>query len=79
MKDFNPKKINKINIALIGIGALIGVIGALSEFFVLAFFGMAVIVGSAVFRLIFYRCPYCSKYLDRSSGDYCPYCGKKIN
>ena len=31
-----------------------------------------------LFSLLLGRCPHCGKYLDRSSGDFCPYCGKKV-
>lgn len=30
-------------------------------------------------HLIFYRCPHCGKFLDRSTGDYCPYCGQQMD
>lgn len=33
----------------------------------------------ALLHLIFYRCPFCHRYLHRSAGDYCPYCGENMN
>ena len=79
MKDLTPKKVNAIFILAILIGALIGFLGAYLEYTVLVFVGMAIMCMAVVLRVIFYRCPHCGKYLDRSTGQYCPYCGRDIN
>lgn len=79
MKKLPPKTINAICLALLAVGALIGVGGALSEMYVIVAIGMGIIVCAMIFRVIFYRCPHCGRYLDRSTGKYCPYCGKPVN
>lgn len=49
------------------------------------FFEPCVIIGAAVMlsclipHIFFYRCPHCGEHLDRSNGDYCPCCGKRID
>ena len=79
MRKCNPKKINTIALVIIFVGALIGFCGIAREIDFLVIIGMIVVISSIIFRLIFYRCPHCSQFLDRSTGEYCPYCGEKIN
>lgn len=79
MKKPKPQKMNSIYIAVLIIGAVIGLYGAQSEEMVFFAVGMAIIVGDMLLRIVFYRCPHCGKFLDRSSGRYCPHCGKDVN
>jgi len=79
MKKLPPKKANRIAIASLGIGALIGAAGALSEVTGLVALGIFIMIASLFFRILTYRCPHCNAYLDRSTGDFCPYCGRDIN
>ena len=79
MKKLPPKKANRIAIALLGIGALIGAAGALSEITGLVMLGMFIMITSFAFRLLTYRCPHCGAYLDRSTGDFCPFCRREIS
>lgn len=78
MRKLTPKKVRfwVITAGLAGI-AVFGA-GALMEIKPIAGAGMVIIVGTLIFHLIFYRCPHCGKYLDRSRGDYCPYCGEEL-
>ena len=80
MKKIKPDTCMVITFAVIILGALIAMIGAASQgTFSLVFIGFAVMMGAAVFNMLFYRCPYCDTYLNRSYGEYCPHCGKRIN
>ena len=79
MKKLRPKKVNLIfGIALLA-GAAAGFYGVFSEKTVLSCIGIAAMAGAVLFRFIFYRCPHCGKYLDRSTGRYCPYCREDVN
>lgn len=80
LKDLVPRQIRKIALTGMGIGAAVAFLGvALGEVVPMILTGMAVIVVSIVFYLLMYHCPYCGRYLDRSTGDYCPYCSKNVN
>ena len=79
MNKLSPKKVNELYIIILLAGAVITMIGAFTEKTVPSVIGIVVIFANIAFRLICYRCPHCGKYLDRSSGDFCPYCGKEIN
>ena len=46
---------------------------------VYGYIGAAFAIASAIFWLIFGRCPYCGHYLGRvGKGQHCPHCGEKI-
>ena len=79
MEKPTPKKASFIGIVMLAVGAAIGYIGAYIEIFLLVGIGLALMIFSLIWRVIFYRCPHCNKYLDRSSGEFCPYCGKEVN
>jgi 4-diphosphocytidyl-2-C-methyl-D-erythritol kinase len=79
MKELTPKKANAICIIMLIAGALIGYLGVFLEILPLSVVGVIIMIGSIAFRIVFYRCPHCGRYLDRSSGGYCPYCGKNVN
>lgn len=78
MKHIPPKKARMICLLLLLGGAAIGLMGALLEVTFITILGFIALFGSMAFHFIFYRCPHCEKFLDRSSGDYCPYCGRKL-
>ena len=79
MKKLSPKRIRAVFWIILLIGIIIGLIGAFSEINALMIAGMITMVCSIIVYVIFYRCPHCGRYLDRSTGEYCPYCGKEIN
>lgn len=58
-------------------GFLVAMGGAAMEKSILIALGMTAMVGALIFRIVFYRCPHCGRYLDRNSGKYCQYCGKE--
>ena len=74
----NPKKANLIFWTLLIIGALVGGIGSTGGGQWMSMLGIALMMGGLMLKVLLYRCPHCGKYLDRSTGDFCPYCGKKI-
>lgn len=73
-----PKKYNYIFLAILAVGIGILLLGAMSEQVILIGIGMLIAFCSFVFRVIFFRCPYCGYYLGRRSGSYCPHCKKEI-
>ena len=79
MNRLSPKKVNTLYIIILMASALIAFIGAFFEKTALCVIGVLAIFADIAFRLVSYRCPHCGKYLDRSSGDFCPYCGKEVN
>ena len=60
-------------------GLVIAMIGVGAEISAISIGGIVVMAGSIIYRVIFYRCPHCDKFLDRSTGDFCPYCGSKVD
>ena len=73
-----PKMVRSIFWCLLGIGGILGIIGALYSV-VLAVAGMILMICNMLFYFLFYRCPHCGRYLDRNTGEYCPHCGEKID
>ena len=39
----------------------------------------AVVAALVVYWLIIWYCPYCKRALPIATGDYCPFCGKRIH
>lgn len=79
MTKLRPFQIRIIVWILFAIGAMVGIFGALAEITPLSVLGIVVLIFGVGCHLLFYRCPHCGKFLDRSTGDFCPYCGKNIN
>ena len=77
--SLNQKKI--LIGVLLALGAIVGVIGALSERTWLAVAGVLVMIGSVIFYFAGWVCPYCGGHLGRidSGGDYCPHCGERLD
>ncbi len=46
---------------------------------VLVYVAIGILCASAAFHMIFYRCPKCKRYLGKSWGSYCPYCGEDVD
>lgn len=79
MNRWKPRQVRKIMWILYGLGVLIALVGmALSSVPVMVI-GLVVLVSGIVFYFLFYRCPHCGRYLDRSTGEFCPYCGARVN
>ena len=79
MKRLRPKDVNSILVIALLIGAVTAFYGVFSDKTALSVIGIVIMICSVLFRYIFYRCPHCGKYLDRSTGPYCPYCREKVN
>lgn len=73
------KTINRLYIIILIIGALIAFAGAFAESTLLSAAGILIICADMVLRFILIRCPYCGRFLDRSSGGYCPHCGQSFD
>ena len=58
--------------------AVLALVGALMEVTALTVIGVLLVIVAVVIHFMFYRCPHCGEFLDRSTGAYCPYCGKKM-
>ena len=59
-------------------GAALAVIGALQGIWPLLIPGAVLILLAEVLLLLYYRCPYCGKFLGRSTGRFCPNCGRRF-
>lgn len=79
MNSLFPKKVRAIMWLIFALGILAAGAGISLQWDPLCYLGILVMLGGVVFHLIFYRCPHCGKFLDRSTGDYCPYCGQRVN
>lgn len=79
MKKIRPQMVNFCYIVVVAVAVLLALIAAVSNVKIFAVVGLILLVADVFFRLVFYRCPYCHRYLDRSAGAYCPYCGKEMN
>lgn len=74
-----PRKTLIIFWAVYAAGAAVLVAGAITKLIALVIAGSAILICDILFRIIFYRCPHCGKFLDRNlPSGYCPRCGKKI-
>lgn len=73
-----PKTARKIVWCLLSIGAIIGLIGSYSSD-ILFVIGIVLMICAILTHFIFYRCPHCGRFLDRSTGEFCPCCGKEID
>ena len=79
MKKLKPKTVHRLCWLFLLIGAIIALCGIPVESNVFILIGLVVMCCTLIFRVIFYRCPHCGKYLDRSTGLYCPYCRGNVN
>lgn len=79
MKKIKPKSINAIFFIILAIGMILALIGALSEQIAFICIGLFVAFVAFIFRCIFYRCPYCGRYIGKLDGNYCTHCKKNIN
>ena len=52
--------------------------GALVQSALLIVAGLLLLIVALVLHFTYNRCPHCGRFLDRSTGAYCPYCGKKM-
>ena len=79
MKKIKPKNVNLLVCAILIIGFIVAFCGVPKETSTITVIGVAIMCFAIIFRVIFYRCLHCGKYLDRSTGEYCPYCRETVN
>ncbi len=68
-----------IAVCLMVLGGILFLAGTVSERMALRMVGLGLMFGAFLWKGLFYRCPHCDQYLHRSRGEYCPYCGRKVN
>lgn len=78
MNRLTPRKARSCTVVILAAGLVVAVAGALTNGMAVTLAGVVLEMGGLVFDIIFYRCPNCGKYLDRSYGDYCPHCGVEM-
>lgn len=79
MKNLKPQEVQKYFFLILGISALFGAIGVSMESVVIPLIAIVAIIADVGFRILFYRCPHCNRFLDRSTGSFCPHCGRNVN
>ena len=85
MKKRTPKKESVISWIIIGIGALLAVIGAVItkdyKVNLLVWSGLFVVIAGVAYHLLMVRCPFCGHSLAgyRPIPKVCPECNKKFD
>ena len=85
MKKRTPKKESVISWIIIGIGALLAVIGAVItkdyKVNLLVWSGLFVVIAGVAYHLLMVRCPFCGYSLAgyRPLPKVCPECNKKFD
>lgn len=77
MKNLKPRTAQRYFWIIFAVGILAALAGVATEIDALMIIGILIMIMGIVFRVIFYRCPHCGKYLDRSSGEFCPIAAKE--
>ena len=77
--DYN--KAYKIGSISVMIGLFIVLLGFVYEIEFIVYIGLIVVVSSAIFESIFYRCPKCNESLSvpGKKTRYCPKCGYELD
>lgn len=72
------KKAGKLRDGLLIAGALM--MACLPYIWIPFFYiGMAASCSCLIVQFIFLRCPHCNKHLGRCEGDFCPFCGERLD
>lgn len=79
MKNLSLKKINIIFCIALFVSTVIVLCGSAFENSIISFIGFSGLVGAVIFRVLFYRCPHCGKFLGRDTYRHCPHCGENVN
>ena len=74
----SPRTVRKIVFGTFAVGAVLALVGAMVEVTALIVIGVLLVIAGLIIHFAYYRCPHCGRFLDRSTGAYCPYCGKKM-
>lgn len=83
MKPIPLSLVTKISIIFSILGILLLVlgisIGSITGIIVIIL-GWIVLIGTIIFKVIFYRCPYCENFIGIPyHNHYCPHCGKYLD
>ena len=77
MHKMTVKRARKIRDALLLAGTVIMLLAYLWEpFFCI---GAAAALSCLIPHFLFNRCPHCGKSLGRSDGEFCPFCGRRLD
>ena len=79
MKNLNLKKVNSIFGIALFVSIVILLCSAVFNNIVLFIIGFVCSCGAVIFKMLFYRCPHCGKFLGRDTCRYCPHCGENVN
>lgn len=78
MKD--PVKLrNRAALIALSIVLVLSITNEFVNSMVLLYISAAVVAAFVVYWFIIWYCPYCKRALPIATGDYCPFCGKRIH
>lgn len=83
MKSIPLSIVAKLSIMFSILGLLLVVLGiciGTNVGIIVLMAGLIVLVGTIIFRILFYRCPHCEGFLNVPyRNHYCPHCGKYLS
>ena len=79
MRYIPPKKVRVIFLIALLPALLLTVIGGNIQSKPVMFTGIGIALLALIFYWIWYRCPHCGRHLGQSWGEFCPWCGKRVN
>ena len=79
MRYIPPKKVRVIFLIALLPALLLTVIGGNIQSKPVMFTGIGIALLALIFYWIWYRCPHCGRHLGRSWGEFCPWCGTRVN
>lgn len=69
-------KARKTRDALLILGALFCLVAYLFQ--PVVYIGMALWLAGLAVHVLYCKCPHCGSHIGRNYGDFCQYCGKKL-
>ena len=78
MRYIPPRKVLTIYIIAMAAALVLAVAGAVAVSITLPLIGAGIAILANIFFLLWYRCPHCGRFLGRTWGKYCSYCGTKL-
>jgi hypothetical protein len=75
--SLNQKRLLVTVIPLLGV--LLALVGVKIDKLGLVLIGLALLFAGIPANFLLLRCPSCGSWLGRNPGDYCQYCGEKID
>jgi hypothetical protein len=71
------KQARKLRDVLLIAGAIIMLLGYISD--TIFYIGIAVLFSCLIPHFLFNKCPHCGRQLGRNEGDFCQFCGEKLD